>query len=140
MRNEKQTGQPHVEFKGDRPGSQESPGKSCGSHGPLARLFHPETFSDARITHPLAAAVWNSIVGTVFTAVCAFAVCFFEGLLDLARFGSLKNLTYVEAGLIALCGAHAFLGARIGARKAANVLGLMFGLAAIAVAYYYTRG
>ena len=110
---------------------------AASSHNPLHRLFHPETFSDVPIRHPLAAAIWNSIVGTLFAAAVATFISIWQGVIGFPI--SWTRLAYVEGGLIATCWVHAFLGSRVGGQQASKILGLVFGLGMVVAVYYLTQ-
>ena len=82
-------------------------------------LLHPETLREERVGRPFHVGVRNSLV-----ALAAIAV---GGVGYLVRFSRSSDLTAwwvwpaVAAGAVAVCFGHAYLGARIGGRRANSV-------------------
>ena len=94
-------------------------------------LLHPETLGEERIAHPFRTGLRNSLVAIVAIGI--------GGLVHLLRFPRLSEFTAwwvwgaVVAGAVAVCFGHAYLGSRVGGRRANGIavfvlVGVLFAL------------
>ena len=101
-------------------------------------LLHPETLGEERVTQPFRVGLRNSLV-----ALAAIAL---GGLGYLMRFSRLTEFTAwwawggVAAGAVAVCFGHAYLGSRIGGRRANSVAVFVLLGALVALAVGCPRG